>query len=84
MTIDQLALYAPILVAVLAAGTVLVQLSKLLAKIDMIDSLLKRMLKLPEIVSGLEAKFDERKEAVDHRLELLEDASHCGNPDISA
>lgn len=81
MTLEQVALYAPIVVAILAGARVLIQLSKLLAKIDMIDGRLKGMSKLPETVSGLEAKFDERSKAVDRRLEVLENSEY---PDLSA
>ena len=82
MTPEQLALYAPILVAVLAAARVFFQLSKVLNKVDTIAGRMEKMEKLHTAVARLQAQFDERSKSVDRRLKVLED--HEQHPDISA
>ncbi len=89
MTVDQLALYAPILVAVLAAARVFFQLSKVINKVDTIaervDTIAGRMEKMEKLhiaVATLQAQFAERSKSVDRRLKVLED--HEQHPDISA
>lgn len=82
MTLDQLALYAPILVAVLAAARVFFQLTKVLNKVDTVVERMGKMEKLYITVATLQAQFAERSKSVDRRLKLLED--HEQYPDLSA
>ena len=82
MTIEQLALYAPILVAVLAAARVFVQLTKVLNKVDTIAGRMEKMEKLHISVATLQAQFAERSKSVDRRLKVLENYEQ--HPDIPA
>lgn len=82
MTIEQVALYAPIVVAILAAARVFLQLSKVLNKVDTVVERMGKMEKLHITVATLQAQFAERSKSVDRRLKVLED--HEQHPDISA
>lgn len=79
MTPEQVALYAPILLAGLAAARVFFQLSRVINKVDTIDKRMEKMEKLHVSVVTLQTKFGERSKAVDRRLGILEG---CGNPNL--
>ncbi len=81
MTLEQIALYAPILVAILAAARVFFQLTKVINKVDTIAGRMEKMEKLHTSVARLQAQFDERSKSVDRRLKVLENSEY---PDISA
>jgi len=81
MTLEQVALYAPIVVAILAAARMFFQLSKVLNKVDTVVERMGRMEKLHASVATLQAQFDERSKSVDRRLKVLENREY---PDISA
>lgn len=77
MTPEEMALYAPVVVAILAASRMFIQLSKVIAKVDMIAERMEKMEKLHVTVATL----DERSESVDRRLKVLESDGH---PNLSA
>jgi DNA anti-recombination protein RmuC len=82
MTLEQLALYAPILIAILAAARVIFQLTKVINKVDTIAGRMEKMEKLHIAVATLQAQFAERSKSVDRRLKILENYEQY--PDIPA
>lgn len=82
MTLEQMALYAPVILVALTGVRMLFQLSKVVNKVENIDKRMGGMEKLHTTVSKLQAQFDERSKSVNHRLKILE--NHERYPDIPA
>lgn len=82
MTLEQLALYAPVILVALTGVRMLFQLSKVVNKMETIDKRMGGMEKLHTTVARLQAQFAERSKSVDRRLKVLENYEQY--PDIPA
>lgn len=82
MTLEQVALYAPVILVALTGVRMLFQLSKVINKVDTIAGRMEKMEKLHIAVATLQAQFAERSKSVDRRLKILENYEQY--PDIPA